>query len=1009
MSRRSTSPAAALGWMALTGAAYLGNVYHLPLFFNVDFLFGSIFLFVVLHYYGWAAAIVSALIASSYTAVLWQHPYAVIIMTLEVAAVGYFYRRHSRNLMFLDTVYWIILGMPLVVLLYGGVMGIAEQSTFLIVFKQAINGIVNALGASLLIAFAQHAFPTLGETNRRTPYTFSQAIFLVMVAFVLLPAMVILVVTARAEMNRIEEDVASKLSITTFSTRQAVSAWITENLQTLSSLARFADMYDPDRISVLRTEMALLKMSNENFAAMAVVDPLGRVVAGEPGIHAERLLGGADLAGCPYFARVVSGVQGMTSNVITRDGPSIVMLGVPIVERDIVSGVVVGIIDVDRLREMLVRLSGNWTVDVTIVDANYRVVTGTSEATSISDDFAPRYPESHEHLRDNLYIRVPETHQNVSIMQRWQHSEYLTRERIGPASGWSIILEAPVAPYQDALNTRYRSMLLVMLLVVVGTILLSAALSRRMLASLTQLTVIAENLPDKVTRQEELDWPSSRINEIDTLINCFRLTSAHLGESFSRIQEANLQLIAAKQEAETASNTKSEFLANISHDLRTPLNGILGYAQILSRDLSLDPRTRDAVAIIEKSGNHLLNLINDILDVSRIEANKLVLQPEGLLLRGFLDDIADIVSLQARQKGLRIHAEFDPALPRAVTGDPKRLRQVLLNLLTNAVKFTESGDIWFRAGRDAGVLRFEVEDTGVGIPADQFDEIFSPFKQLSKHIQSEEGTGLGLAIVKRLVEMMGGEVAVESTPGVGSRFSVTVDLPVADSVRAAPQASSGVSGYEGPRRKVLVIDDKWENRSVLRGMLEPIGFKILEAGDGAEGLSALEDERPELVFMDLVMPVMDGFEAIRAIRASSRVRATRVVAISASVADTIRHECLRVGFDDFLPKPFRQYDLLESIRRLIGLVWVHDSDDRRDEPPDAGDRTPPAEMLERLETHAASGNIRRILETADEIRRTDASYAGVAHRVTAMAQDFQVNRLTDYIQRLRRATVGGDD
>ena len=1005
MRRRTTSPGAALGWIALTTAAYLGNVYHLPLFFNVDFLFGSIFLFVILHYYGWAAATVSALIASSYTAVLWQHPYAVIIMTLEVVFVGYFYRRHSRNLMFLDTVFWIILGMPLVVLFYGGVMGIAEQSTFLIVFKQAINGIVNALGAALLITFAQHVFPRLGEARRRSPYTFSQAIFLVMVAFVLLPAMIILVVTARAEMNRIEEDVASKLSITTFSSRQAVSAWITENLQTLSSLARFADMHDPDRISVLRTEMALLRMSSENFTAMAVVDPLGRVVAGEPSDDAEALFEGADLSGCPYFDRVVSGVQGMTSNVIARGASSVVMFGVPVIERDIVSGVVVGTIDLDRLRDVLLRLSGKWQVDVTIVDANYRVVTGTSETVAAYDDFAPRYPQTREHVRDNLYIRVPEMHQNVSIMQRWQHSEYLTRERIGSASGWTIILEAPIAPYQDALNTRYRSMLLVMLLVVIGTILLSAALSRKMLASLTQLTIVAENLPDKVTRQEELDWPTSRINEIDTLINCFRVTTAHLGESFSRIQEANLQLIAAKQEAEAASNTKSEFLANISHDLRTPLNGILGYAQILSRDPSLDTRTRDAVAIIEKSGNHLLNLINDILDVSRIEANKLVLQPEGFLLRGFLDDIADIVTLQARQKGLQIHTDFDSALPRAVVGDSKRLRQVLLNLLTNAVKFTDSGEIRFHARPECGKLFFEVEDTGVGIPADHLDDVFSPFKQLSKHIQSEEGTGLGLAIVRRLVEMMGGEVAVESTPGVGSTFSVTVDLPVTESVPSAPRSPSGVSGYEGPRRRILVIDDKWENRSVLRSMLEPLGFEILEAGDGAEGVSVLEQARPELVFMDLVMPVMDGFEAIRTIRGSSTCGDTRVVAISASVADTIRHECLRVGFDDFLPKPFRQYDLLESIRRLIGLVWVHESGERPTALPEAGEQLPPAGMLDQLETHAAAGNIRRILETADEIRRADESYAGFAERITAMAQDFQVNRITDYLQRLRRATV----
>ena len=1007
MTKRITSPAAALGWVALTAAGYLGNALHLPLFFNVDFLFGSIFVFIILHYYGWGPATVSALIASSHTAVIWQHPYAVIIMSLEVFAVGYFYRRHSRNLMFLDTVYWIVLGMPLVVLLYGGVMGIAEQSTFLIVFKQAINGIVNALAAALAIALVQHLFPRLAPRDGRAPFDFSQAIFLVMVAFVLLPATVILVVSARAEMSRVEDDVASKLAITTFSSRQAVSAWVSENLQILGSLARFADTGDPRRLLALRAEMAILQMSNDNFAAMAVVDSLGRVVVAEPRDTITRRLGRTDLSGYTYINRVMGG-RGIASDVLAPEGSSVVMLGVPIIERDIISGAVIGIIDAGRLRELLHRLSGNWTVDLTIVDANHRVVASTSDDVPVHGDFASRYPMDYQHVRENLYIRVPETHQNVSIMQRWQHSEYLTKERLGQHTDWTIVLEAPIAPYQDALNSRYQAMLLVMLIVIIGTILLSAAFSRRMLGSLRHLTVVAENLPDRVTAQETIDWPVSRINEIDTLISCFRITSAHLGESFARIQEANLQLIAAKQEAETANNTKSEFLANISHDLRTPLNGILGYAQILSRDESIDGRTREAVSIIEKSGNHLLNLISDILDVSRIEANKLVLQPSPFMLLVFLEDITDIVTLQARQKGLQIHAEFDARLPHAVVGDAKRLRQILLNLLTNAVKFTGHGSIWFRARPQSGRLYVEVEDTGPGIPSDQLDEIFSPFRQLTKHIQSDEGTGLGLAIVKRLVEMMGGEVGVDSEPGRGSRFYLHVDLPSTTETPNAPESASRVRGYEGPRRTILVVDDKWENRSVLRSMLEPLGFVVSEAVDGSEGIRRMHEQRPDLVFMDLVMPVLDGFEAIRAIRESTDLRETRVAAISASVAETIRSECLRVGFDDFLPKPFRQTDLLESVRRLLGLVWVHHGGEP-DTPPEHTDEcAPPPDLLVRLEDHVAAGNIRLILEAADDLEQTDARYAAVAHRISALAQEFQINRLADYLQRLQHGTVAED-
>ncbi len=1010
MYSRPVTLASSLAWIALTGLAYLGNVLNLPLFFNVDFLFGSVFVFIVLHYFGCVPAVVTALISASHTAILWQHPYAVVILALEALVVGLLYERKSRNLMFLDTVYWLLLGMPLVVLFYGGVMNIAQQSTVLIVFKQAINGIVNALIASLAITLAQHAFPSLGRSDRRRPFAFSQAIFLLMVAFVLLPAMVILVVSARAEMGRVEEDVASKLEITSFSSRQAVNAWIGENLQTLRSLAAYTDMEQPDRIEVLRAEMALLKMSDPDFLAMAVIDPLGRVIAGEPTVAARELLGGADLASWPYFRRVVTGMRGTASDVITRDGRSMVVLGVPIVERDIMSGAVLGVIDVGRLREMLGRLSGNWMVDATIVDANHLVVASTDRRIEPFSSFGAHVPRPQEHESGNLYIRIPATHENVSIMQRWQHSRYLTSDRIGPSSSWSIILEAPIAPYQDALNSRYQSMMLVMLIVVIGTILLSATLSRRMLGSLTHLTIVAENLPDKVTRQEELDWPMSRINEIDTLINCFRVTSAHLGESFARIQDANLELIAAKQEAEAASRTKSEFLANISHDLRTPLNGILGYAQILARDTSLDSRTREAVSIIEKSGNHLLNLINDILDVSRIEAQKLVLSPEPFRLTSFLDDIADIVTLQASQKGLDLHTDFDSGLPGVVVGDQKRLRQILLNLLHNAVKFTESGDIWFRARPTDGLITFEVEDTGAGIPEDQLEEVFSPFKQLTKHIQTEEGTGLGLAIVKRLVAMMGGSVQVESRPGEGSRFYFTIELPVSGDALDAPSTTSSISGYEGPRRKILVVDDKRENRSVLRAMLEPLGFVVAEAADGAEGLEVIGAGRPALVFMDLVMPVVDGFEAIRAIRERPAIADTRVVAISASVAETIRQECIRVGFDDFLPKPFRQSDLLEAIRSLLGVVWVHDRASSRPDPSRArsDDHVPPDELLDAVEKQVAAGNIRRILEAADSIRRSDESCAGVADRITALAQEFQVNRLSDYLKRLRRAKLEGD-
>jgi len=978
---------------------------HLPLFFNVDILFGSIFTLVVLHYYGWIPAALSALIGASYTAILWLHPYAVIILVAEALVIGLLYRRWSHNLMILATGFWLVIGMPLVLLFYLGVLDLATQTAIVVMLKQAINGIFNALIASLLISGLRSIAPALEPRPRRSPFAFAQVIFLVVVAFVLIPAMVILVVAARSEMGRVEEEIQSRLELTSFSTTQAVNAFLAENFHTLSSLAGYARPDDPDQMGVLREEMSLLKSSDEDFRAIAIVDSTGRVVAGQPAELTEQTLSKSGLAEWPYFGRMVTRMHGIASNAIVPPGTGqpIVLLGAPIVHRDIFAGAALGILDEARIRDVLHRTSGNWNVTATIVDGHGYVLASTSSADAPFDRIKTVLPQPEEHLHGNLFVRFPPLAPNDSVMSRWREAEFMTLDRMGHDSEWLLMLDAPTAPYQSALMNRYQSTLLLMMAVIIATTLLSAFISRTTLASLSKLTIVAENLPDKVTAQEELDWPQSNIFEIDTLINCFRITSEHIGHSFATIQDANAQLTVAKQEAEAASKTKSQFLANVSHDLRTPLNGILGYAQILAHDESLDARTREAVSIIEKSGNHLLNLINDILDISRIEAQKLTLSSDSFALRHFLEDLADIIRLQVRKKGLSLNVEFGVDMPPSVLGDEKRLRQILLNLLTNAVKFTEDGLISFRACYANGVLHAEVEDTGMGIPREQQREIFSPFRQLTKHVQSEEGTGLGLAIVERLVVAMGGSIDLESEPGSGSRFTVDLPLAASDAQPDLPQTTASIAGYEGPPISVLVVDDKWENRSVIRTMLEPLGFGVSEAANGAEGLELMEREWPDIVFMDLVMPVLDGFGAIRTIREIDDDERPPVVAVSASVANTIRQECLRVGFDDFLPKPFEERELLELIERHTKVVWKHTV--RKPVPvgrvQSIEATVPDTSLLTELAATVASGNIKDIMEAGDRIERDHPEFTEFARHVRSLAQEFQVNRLTDYLNRLQ--------
>jgi len=465
----------------------------------------------------------------------------------------------------------------------------------------------------------------------------------------------------------------------------------------------------------------------------------------------------------------------------------------------------------------------------------------------------------------------------------------------------------------------------------------------------------------------------------------------------------------ALAEARRLARQRSEFLAQMSHELRTPLNGILGFAQILKRDKALTPRQARGLKIIEESGQHLLMLINDILDIARIDADKLTLYPTEVNLQRFLQMVSDIVRVKAEEKSLRFLFHCDANLPVAVRVDEKRLRQVLLNLLSNAVKFTDHGQVVLMASRlpcpDGAArgnarLRFEVQDSGIGMNEAQMGRLFQPFEQVAEAVRHEGGTGLGLAISRQLIHLMGGEIEVHSEPGVGSRFWFEIEAVVEAQAQPLPVQAAAL-GYEGTRRRILVADDVVHNRIMLVESLDSLGFEMVEARNGEEALEAVSSRPVDLVILDLVMPVMDGFETTRRLRA--RHPRLPVIATSASATPKIEADSRTAGADVFISKPIEERALLDTIGHLLKLTWLH-----APAPPALDDAArvaeveltaPPDSAILVLQHLARTGDMRAICEEADRLKRQDPRYTGFCMRLRALAENCQSRAITALINR----------
>lgn len=911
-----------LGVLTLSLLGILGNAFPVSLFFGVDILFGSIAGLVAIVWLGPRCGLLVTAVTAAYTYVLWNHPYAAVVFIGEGLFVALLLSRLRGNLALSSTLYWIVIGIPLHAVLYHRFLQMDALGTELATIKQATSGIFNSILASLVISY----WPLLPFSRHRADMRIPlfQNIFHIFVVVALIPAALMLVYDARVALRDVERSARARLETVASGVSQATEGWLRQQQNAVTAVTRQIERsrtMDPRRLQPM---IEGIRPIWTDFHGAFITDHTGRTLAFDPLVNTkgESTLG-INFSDRFYFQTLRDGTPSpyISDVFLARGGVFEPVFNVASAIRidGEFRGIVAGSLNLQNMIQRLHDLLKDSVFQATLVDRAGRVIASDNPEYPSLSEFSPRNLRYDLEASGNFFYRTPNPDETAP-MARWNNSFLGMQVLLKHGGQWNLYIEQPLSPMRAILYQRYiRNMAYLLGLVLViqfGSMVIAGRIAR----PLAQLSVETTNLASRLERQESVNWPKTHILEFNTVTENFISMSEELKRRFAEIEASRNQLKEAKDDAETANRMKSSFLANMSHEIRTPLGIMVGFTDLLIDEHTGAAQRAEFAKGLKRNATQLSLLIDDILDLSKVEAGHLAMEFSEFSLARHLRDLVADFGAKGAEKGLRIELHYDPSVGASIVSDPDRLKQILVNLLGNAVKFTQEGVIELRVDADESWVHIDVTDHGIGIaPTDQ-EKLFRPFSQADDSLTRKfGGTGLGLALSKRLASLLGGDlILLHSDVGQGATFRLSLPrrMRVAASPMIAPEdATSGVSNDLSGRR-ILLVEDSPDNQALITHLLERAGAKVDVASDGAEGVDRASKSDYDFVLMDLQMPVMDGLTAAKILR--ERGYRKPLIALTAHAMSEFRVKCFEAGFDEHVSKPIHIEELMRALQNIEG-------------------------------------------------------------------------------------------